>query len=316
MFVSNLYAAPATLMIDSVFRGDDLEGAGAFVLELAQADLSGDSSVKMVERRELDKIIKEQGLASSGLTDPSSKIKLGKLLSAKYMVSTKGVVVGERMMIVTRIVQVETSLFRNKTLAVTGKDELETISNKLTKLIKSGIKELGEDIVIKDKEQTAQVKIPENYKRPKMALYIPEATDGLARAVDPACEHVLLKKFGEHQFEIVQLKYSSHAITFGEDGRPQGEVFQKLIEAARDKGVEVIIIGEAFSQRAGTLGQLSSARARVELHAVKVSDQSVMASASGYGVAVDAALGIAGKKAIEDATKRVFTPFVNDLSKK
>ena len=301
------------IMIDPVFRGSDREGMGAFALEIAQAELSGDGSILPVDRRALDKILDEQNLAASGLGDPAHAVKVGKLLSAKYIVSTKGIVAGERMMVVARIVQTETTLFRNKTITLTKEGAVEDVAAKLTEHIRNGIRELGETVPEGNEAVVKQVEIPEGTTLSKIALYVPEATDGQRRAVDPACEHRLMRELKKLGFPIVQLAQSSHAITFGENGRPQGEAFKALLEAARDKEVEVLVIGEAFSQRAGTLGSLNSSRARVELHAIKTSDQSVIASGACYGTGLDTALAIAGKKAIEDATDRVFFTFVSEM---
>ena len=312
--VSSL-ADPVSLLVNPSFQGKDKDGLGTFALEIVQAELSGDTSLRLVDRKSLDQLLKEQGLGASGMADGETSSRIGKIFSANYLAGVKGIVAGERMMIVLRVVEVETSLFRSKTITVKPEDTAETIAKQLQKSIKSSIADMSKGSAGASKAPVEKLDIPKEAERPRIAIYIPEATDGQRARVDPACEHRLMDKLIENKFPISQLEYSSHAIAFGENGRPQGEAFKKLLAAAREKQVEILIVGEAFSQRAGTLGPLVSSRARVEFHSVRVSDQEVINSISRYGTAADTALAIAGKKAIEDATDRAFIPFVNEMMK-
>lgn len=68
-----------------------------------------------------------------------------------------------------------------------------------------------------------------------------------------------------------------------------------------EKIPEIIISGEAFSETGARRGQLVSARARVEVKAVRKSDGKLLDSDSETAVAVDIAEATAGKTALQDA---------------
>jgi len=61
----------------------------------------------------------------------------------------------------------------------------------------------------------------------------------------------------------------------------------------------------ATSERAAQIGNFSTARARVELAAVRTNDSRILATTSGYGVGSDLSPFVAEKKAIESATEKL-----------
>jgi len=72
------------------------------------SDVSKSYQLQVVERENLEKIIKEQKLSVSGLTDESKVIELGKLLNANKMVSGSFIVLGKNVRFDTKITDIET----------------------------------------------------------------------------------------------------------------------------------------------------------------------------------------------------------------
>jgi hypothetical protein len=80
------------------------------------------------------------------------------------------------------------------------------------------------------------------------------------------------------------------------------EVGGTIVDPAQGgQAAAIAITGEAISQTGARRGQLVSARARVELKAVRAADGKVLATDRETSVAVDIADAIAGKSALQNA---------------
>lgn len=77
-------AAPGEVPV-AVIRGQGGRAPEALVLAELEVALSQQEGVALVERSEIDKILQEQELAVSGLTEPRTAARLGKLLSAELL---------------------------------------------------------------------------------------------------------------------------------------------------------------------------------------------------------------------------------------
>lgn len=62
-------------------------GVGSELQDMLAAELVATDAFSVLERKELDAVISEQNLGSSGRVDPATAPKLGKILGAKYLVS-------------------------------------------------------------------------------------------------------------------------------------------------------------------------------------------------------------------------------------
>ena len=80
---SAAYAADVPRL--AVFAGDaTVESRN--MADLVQAELSSHADVEMVERAEIDRVLREQELTAAGLTDVATRVQLGRLLKAKGLV--------------------------------------------------------------------------------------------------------------------------------------------------------------------------------------------------------------------------------------
>ncbi len=62
-------------------------GTGSELSDMLTSELASTKKFKMVERKEIDKVVSELKFGESGLVEPSTKSKLGKIKGAQYIVT-------------------------------------------------------------------------------------------------------------------------------------------------------------------------------------------------------------------------------------
>ncbi|MBU4273572.1 MAG: CsgG/HfaB family protein [Planctomycetes bacterium] len=75
----------ALLPFVSDFQGN--RDSGALIAEILAARLSVSGSLTMVDRTDIDKILKEQGLGASGAVAADQAARIGRLLGAQLLVT-------------------------------------------------------------------------------------------------------------------------------------------------------------------------------------------------------------------------------------
>jgi hypothetical protein len=309
-------------------------GVEAFVFEVLEAQLSGKAEYDLVDRKKLSDMLAEQALGASGLTQDQAS-KVGKLVGAKYYVFGESKQAGERTAIQCRVVQVETGLLKPVLLIVPNNEDPMKAGDQLATQVNEAIAKLEGKAAQEQATADAGQKldVPADAKRPTVAFRIPEVSvTPRAPTADPAAEKCLESFLQANGCKMVQLSRPSQsesaapvsAITIVGAQAPaaapvtlgahlEGKEHEDLLAEARAKGVEVIILGVATSERATQIGNFTAARARVELSAVRVSDSRILATTSGYGVGSDLSNFVAEKKAIESATQGIQAKFAEKI---
>ena len=295
-------AAPVTLELSPAINGADGDGQASFVLELTRAELGNREGFELVDRSDLQKALDELGLIESELaTRPSEVQRLGKLVGARYFCSASSLSSGDQRMISVRVVQVGTSVYKLAVLQLEKEPNLKSASEELAVLIAGKIAELEKRPEL-TKPLAEPVVVPADLKRPVVAVLMLETSFANRPGVDPASEIRLIERLGKQGFKTVQLSQRGQSVQPGENRLLEGQGFEDYLKDARASGVDVVIMGEAFSETADRIGRVVSSRARVEVHVIRVSDKKVIHATKGYGAASDVAELTAGKKAIEAAT--------------
>lgn len=303
-------------------------GVGAFVFEVLEAQLSGKADYDLVDRKRLSDMLAEQSLGAAGLTQDLAS-KVGKLVGAKYYIFGESKQAGERTAIQCRVVQVETGLLKPVLLIVPNDEDPMKVGDQLATQVNDAIIKLEGKTASEPTagEAVKKLDLPADTKRPTIAFRIPEVSlTPQARTADPAAEKTLENFLQENDCKMVQLSRPSQAVSpaplatitvltshsppISPGAHLEGKEHEELLAEARAKGVEVIILGVATSERATQIGNFTAARARVELSAVRVGDSRILATASGYGVGSDLSNFVAEKKAIESATSKIQADFV------
>ena len=120
--------------------GQDKENFDALQVGLQQmlvTELSANAAIRVVDRREINKLISEQDLGATGRVDQSTAAKLGKLVGARYMIMGGFVDFYGDFRIDARVVNVETGEIM-KTEKVRDKREnlyglVTNLANQITK---------------------------------------------------------------------------------------------------------------------------------------------------------------------------------------
>jgi hypothetical protein len=298
------------------------ESISDLLLEIMEVELVGQPDLELVDRERLQAIIAEQRLGAGGVTGEQAA-SFGKLVGANYYVFGESSAMGESHAVRCRVVQVETGVYRPVLLIVPSDQDPMKAGADLAAKVRAEIGKLAEREITKPTEETADFKVAEGAKLPSLAFRIPETsvTPGAANA-DPAGEKSLEAFVLKHDFKLIQLSRPSQAVqngirlfggAIGEARHLEGEEHEALLTEAKAKGVDILIIGIASSQHATQISSFHTGRARVELAAVDVQNNRVLATTSGYGIATDLSQFVAEKKAIEQATEKLNPEFVTRI---
>jgi hypothetical protein len=148
-------------------------------------------------------------------------------------------------------------------------------------------------------------------RKVRVAVVIPEVM--LQRQVpDPAGETHVLKALIDagfkvlEQTEIAGLRYDSQVTA-------SVKAANKAADLGRKFKVDVIVIGEAFSQSTGQFGGFQSWRARLEARAIHVDTAEIICALDGEASGADASDAVAGKKSLANAGAKVGKQLVEKL---
>lgn len=154
-------------------------------------------------------------------------------------------------------------------------------------------------------------------RNPKIAVYVPEQHIQY-RVPDPAGETAIVKALINAGF--------SNVIEVGTQlniAKPMSMNTAQLKQAAQTFGADIMIVGEAFSEGVGDLGQwlpgkqstnMQSCRARVEAKMFIVRTGQIIAADGKYGSAYDNSESVASKKALSAAGEQMGNYFVEQIT--
>lgn len=272
-------ASPLTVAVLPFETSDEqLAGKAAEASTLVATQLSTKPELWLLERAEIEKILGEQTMKFSGLTDPASSLQIGKILGANVLVTGRLIRSGSSTLLVAKVMSTETSRVFGETTTANGLDALQhpafELADKVTSLLAKQIASFRMPVVTRENRIALLKKTLDGKSLPSVLVTIPEEDLG-RRSVDPAVETEFKKSLLELGFEVID---------------PQGT-----------KVPEIVIKGEAFSETAARRGQLVSARARAEILATRSSDNQVLAADRETTSAVDTAPATAGKSALQEA---------------
>jgi len=270
-------AQPLTVAILGFETSDvRLQPAAVEVSERLGVLLGHNPSLRLVERTEIDKILGEQTIGLSGLTDAESAARVGLLLGAKVMIMGRVISTSDNTLLVAKVMSTETSRVFGET-ATAGKslaEPTQELADKISALIEKNHTAFVPKVVTRAERVAALRKLVEGGGR---TVVVSITEQDLGRPViDPAAQTEFEKVLMELGFKIFD---------------PRGVASMPSLR----------IVGEAFSQPGARRGQLLSARARVEVR-VESMNGSVLVVDSETATAVDTAEAVAGKTALQEAS--------------
>lgn len=154
-------------------------------------------------------------------------------------------------------------------------------------------------------------------RNPKIAVYVPES-HRYGRIPSSAGETAIVKALLDAGFSQVTEVGSRLNIT-----NPLNMTAAEMTQAANQLGVDIMIVGEAFSEELGDAAQwlpgnqrsnMQTSRARVEAKMFIVKSGQMIATDGKYGSGVDNSQDIAAKKALSAAGKQMGEYFVQQIT--
>ena len=286
---------------------------GSNIASLITAELSSDPKLEMVEREKLDKILDELGLSLSGIVDENEAAKIGQLAGAKILVIGRAFTVDEELVIVAKVIATETSRVKAEVVKGPLSGKFTAIADEIAKKVHKVISEKGPTMVARadiispeDRLDFLKAKL-KGKKLPKVSVAVLERHFG-GVTVDPAVETEViyyLKKLG---FTVISRKgdtLASWAKRYFKDANIQ--IPAEVIK------VDVLIVGEAFSEFAMRKGNLVSGKARVELQAIDRKTERILAIDRETNTAVDLSEQMAAKKALQKAADSLSYRLIPEL---
>ena len=261
-------------------RGREVSELGSKVTDLLFAELVTNADLYLVDREELDKVLKEQELSASGLVNPQEANKLGQLTGAKILVTGSVLQTGNQLVLVAKVIGTETSRVLGASAKGSVKDELGDLVTKLAANVAETITARAHELVAKPVTLEDRIKkIGEQLgdaKRPVVQIKITERHIG-QQTIDPAAETELANLCRQLGFTVIDA------------------------DAKSATKADLQIVGEGFSEFAARTGNLVSVKARVEIKAIDRKTDEVIAIDRQTSVAVDLTEQIAGKTALQEA---------------
>lgn len=269
-------------------KGQGVQSKGGQISDIIFATLAEKPEIWLVEREDINKILQELELNSSGMVNQQQAVKVGELSGAKIMITGSVFKSGSKTFIVAKIIGTETSRVLGQ--SVNGTQEIDVLAQQLGKKIGEAIAKQAAEIMPKIVSEDDVVKglTSKLGDAARPALYISIKEEHIGRPViDPAAE--------------TELKLICQKLNF------------KLVDAP-DKA-DVVITGEAISQLGASHGALNSVRARVE---VKAADKNgnILGVERQTAVCVGMAETITGKDALQRAAFQLAPRFIPNLVKK
>lgn len=291
-------------------EGRDKDGLGVFVRDVIEASLTDHGKIELIDRSKLATTLSETAQSEVKSSSLDSQLKVS---GANYAVYPKMSSFGKNVVFTFRVVDLATSAYRSSMVKATADTDPMVVAKQSTEKIMAALEIMAKKkIVSETTPDRAAWSLSKDKPRFKVALRIPESSTRQQNP-DPAGEKELSSVLLANKFSIIQLSRPSQSTTVENAVHLEGKEHEALLAECRKKGVEIIILGIAASDRATQIGSYCVASARIELSAVRVSDSVVLSSAKGYGKATDMSALVAEKKAIENAVQRLAPKFIEDM---
>jgi len=129
-------------------NSEELQVVQEIVPDLLSSGLAASSRVRLVERRKLLEVLNEQKLGASELADESTRLRLGRILGARYMLFGSYLKLGPSWQIDLRLVDSESGHILTSVAADQQQGDLLTatpfLANKLRVYLECGSPQAGE----------------------------------------------------------------------------------------------------------------------------------------------------------------------------
>jgi len=125
----------SVLYFENTTKNPDFDWLSKGIADMIATDLSSSPRVVIVERERLEKVLKELELAYSGLTDPATTPRLGKLLNARVLIYGSFIISASNLRLDAKAVDSETAAVRAAAQVVGTTSDVFKAQAELSKLL-------------------------------------------------------------------------------------------------------------------------------------------------------------------------------------
>jgi hypothetical protein len=284
----------------------DVGVEGPAVTDQLNTMLSAIPQVTLVNRDQIKKVAEEHQIGLSGLVDSSSAVKVGKFLSAQYIIVGRASKIGQTFYLVLRIVDVETTVQTTVSAKAAVESGFEAVLERLREPLAADIRRLQRPAVESD-EDTALGQL-RKFAQPlagKVLLVAIDETHVGRPLRDPAAQMAVMQRLRSLGLSVIVPK------------DPVDGWKESLLQTGRygEKKVDFLLEGEGTSAFAAQIQGLTSCRARVELRLVAVPGRIVAVSDRGVAAGVDLVEALAAKTALEEAGRQAADAVIRRAAK-
>lgn len=272
-----------------VLKDVDMEDAA--VTDQLNTMLSVLPQVTVVNRDQIKRVAEEHQMALSGLVDNSAAIKLGKFMSAQYVIVGRASKIGQQFYLVLRIVDVETTVQTTVSAKAATESGFEAVLERLSEPLARDIRRLQRPVAEPEDRALAELRKLAEPLADKVFLIAVEETHISRPLRDPAAQMAIMQRLRNLGLTVIV------------PSEPVAEWKDSLRKTGRygEQKVDFLLEGEGTSAFATVLNGLTSCRARVELRLIPVPGRSIAVSDRGVAAGVDLVEALAAKTALEDA---------------
>ena len=288
-----------------------IDKLGPQIADMVTAYLSTDPNLQVVERAEIKKILSELGLSKTGIVEQDQAVQVGRVIGAKILVTGRAFPIDGELVIVSKIIGTETTRVFGNVVKGPLSEKLTTLIEEMATKIAKTIEDKGGELLPAPQAEEDLLLILreklEGKKLPRVSVEIYDEYIGVSD-IDSAAKREIIFILRECGFVVVQQSrevLSAWARSYLEDSSI--ELPQHL------ERVDVILVGEAFSEFAARTGSLVSSKARVELRAIDISSGRILASSRKTETAVDLSERIAARTALQNATLDVAFKLIPEM---
>ncbi len=278
----------------AVFEVDVLQGMGVegpAVTDQLNTMLAALPQVTLVNRDQIKKVAEEHQVALSGMVETSSAVKLGKFLSAQYIVVGRASKIGQTFYLVLKIVDVETTEQTTVSAKAPVESGFPAVLERLGEPLAADVRKLQRPATEAADTALAELrKLAEPLAGKVLVVSVQESHVGQPLR-DPAAQMAVMQRLRSLGLSVIVPK------------DPVAGWKESLLQTGRygDQKVDYVLEGEGTSAFAAQLQGLTSCRARVELRIIPVPGRAVATSDRGVAAGVDLVESLAAKAALEEA---------------
>ncbi|MBS0205597.1 MAG: hypothetical protein JSS49_22065 [Planctomycetes bacterium] len=274
-------AAPISAAVIKFKDGTDgSKGTADKAADLLAAELAAAPELMLVERDDLERILKEHELTVSGAVAADEAIRLGKLTGARLLITGSVIDTGTDRYLVAKVISTETSRVLGASAKGKIDDNLGDLVEKVAVDISKTVRERGKSILPAPESREDRLaklkKSMEDHPLPAVMVKITETHSGLPK-IDPAAETEVTLWCKELGFKTIDPA------------------------AGKESEAEYLILGEGLSELASRRGNLVSVRGRLELKIVNRKTGEIIAIDRQMVRVVEATEVIAGKESLQQA---------------